>query len=174
MNKNYLSDHIESKQAWVVFSGQTDLPWLKCLKPGYRHCYVLLNDGRYWISVDPLFPHTEIIVHHVPADFDLPAWLRGRGYESIKCPVIRSLKKPAPLSLFTCVEAVKRIIGIHSWRIHTPWQLYKYLRKHSQSKPVCPSQQHKENYNGRINIRTQSAPTAANRLRAASIAADPA
>jgi len=37
--------HTTKTKAWVVFSGEADLPWLKILKEGYRHCYVLLNDG---------------------------------------------------------------------------------------------------------------------------------
>ena len=124
---------------WVIFSGQTELRWLKCLKPGFRHCYVLMHDGRRWISVDPLSPHTEIVVHHhIDSDFDLIGWLEARGQKAVKANVCWDLKKPAPFMLFTCVEAVKRILGLHNMRIFTPWQLYRYLSKQTNFKNGGP------------------------------------
>ena len=39
----------------------------------------------------------------------------------------RDITKPAPFMLFTCVEAVKRVLGIHRRGIVTPWQLYRHL-----------------------------------------------
>ncbi len=120
-----LTNNIE--QAYVVFSGKADLPWLKILKPGFRHCFVLLKDDKNWISIDPLSHHTEIQIHHVPTDFDLPLWLTSRGNIVMPAKMNKENKKPAPLMPFTCVEAVKRILGIHSRIIFTPWQLYRHL-----------------------------------------------
>ena len=123
-----LSSVNEYQKAWVVFSGQTEISWLKFLKPGFRHCYVLINDGERWTSLDPLSHVTEVSVHHhVPADFDLPAWLESRGNRVIKAPMKRDITKPAPFMLFTCVEAVKRVLGIHRRGVITPWQLYRHL-----------------------------------------------
>ena len=133
--KNTDIKSFEAKSAWVVFSGQTDLFWLRLLKPGFRHCYILLNDTRHWISVDPLSPYTEIIVHNLSPEFDLPGWLQSRGYKAVKAPVERESKKPAPFMIFTCVEAVKRILGCHKWWILTPWQLYRFLHRQHQLKP---------------------------------------
>lgn len=123
-----LSTVSEDQNAWVVFSGQTEISWLRFLKPGFRHCYVLINDGERWTSVDPLSHVTEISVHHhVSTDFDLPSWLAARGNRVVRAPLRRDLTKPAPFMLFTCVEAVKRILGIHRRGIVTPWQLYRHL-----------------------------------------------
>lgn len=116
------------QKAWVVFSGQTDMWWLKCLKPGYRHCYVLINDGEHWLSVDPLSCHTEIIVHHIAPDFDLPDWLRARNFKVVPATMTPQTS-PAPWMVYSCVEAVKRILGLHKFWIITPWQLYKALVK---------------------------------------------
>lgn len=117
-------------RAWVIFSGQADRPWLKLLRPGFRHCFVVLHDGRHWLSFDPMLNHIDLRVHaHVPASFDLPGWLRARGHRVVEAPVDHSLKKPMPLSLFTCVEAVKRVLGLHRFYILTPWQLYRHLLK---------------------------------------------
>lgn len=119
----------EKPDAWVVFSGQCDeLKWVRILKPGFRHCYVLLNDGAHWISVDPLANHTDINVHQLPLAFDMPLWLQDRGFTVVKAPVSRGTRE-APWMPHTCVEAVKRIIGLHRRCIITPWQLYKHLIK---------------------------------------------
>ncbi|MEC8665492.1 MAG: hypothetical protein VXY16_08475 [Pseudomonadota bacterium] len=115
-------------KAWVVFTGQTDRPWLRFLRPGFRHCFVLLNDGRQWMSFDPMLNHIEVkIQHSVNADFDLPNWLAGRGYTVVNAPIDHSNKIPAPWRFFTCVEAIKRVLGLHARTIFTPWQLYKHL-----------------------------------------------
>lgn len=115
--------------AWVIFSGETDLPWLRILKPGFRHCFVLMHDGKHWISVDPLANHTEVTVHHVPGDFDLPRWLADRGQRVVPAQVCRTRMRLAPVGLFTCVEAVKRVLGLHDGLIVTPWQLFKKLSR---------------------------------------------
>lgn len=117
-------------KAWVAFTGQTDRPWLKILKPGFRHCYVILHDGRQWLSLDPMLNRMDIKAHdHVPGDFDLPGWLRGRGQVVVAAQVDHARTRPAPLALLTCVEAVKRVLGLHRFSIFTPWQLFQYLEK---------------------------------------------
>ncbi len=124
-----LSTISEGQKAWVVFTGQTEISWLRILKPGFRHCYILLHDGERWTSIDPLSHITEISVHHhVPADFDLPGWLKSRGNRVVAAPLRRDLKRAAPVMVFTCVEAVKRVLGIHRRFIFTPWQLYRHLK----------------------------------------------
>lgn len=118
----------DTTQAWVVFTGQTDRPWLRFLKPGFRHCFVLLNDGRQWMSFDPMLNHIELKVQYsVTADFDFPQWLAGRGYTVVSAPIDHSKKIPAPWRFFTCVEAIKRLLGLHARTIFTPWQLYRHL-----------------------------------------------
>lgn len=116
----------DNLSAWVVFSGRTELAWLRILKPGFRHCYVLFNDGDRWISIDPLSNYTDINVHSLPSDFDLPGWLLDRGHTVVSAPILRPYKQ-APWMLFTCVEAVKRALGIHKRFVLTPYQLYRYL-----------------------------------------------
>ena len=123
---NDLVSQPAAQKAWVVFSGQTDLPWLRFLKPGFRHCYVLLNDGEHWISLDPLSCHTEIMVHHLAPDFDLPAWLRKRNLRVVRADITPQTVQ-APWSVYSCVEAVKRILGLHDFWVMTPYQLYRRL-----------------------------------------------
>lgn len=123
----------KDQKAWVVFSGQTDLPWLRWLRPGFRHCFVVLHDGMHWLTVDPMLHRMDVRVHRdLPRDFDLPRWLAGRGQFVMPAAVDVKRRKPAPWRPFTCVEAVKRVLGLHAGFILTPWQLYRYLNNHTQ------------------------------------------
>ncbi len=130
---NALAENIRVPKAWVVFSGQSDLAWLRILRPGFRHCYIVLNDGDHWVTFDPLSNYTDINVHHLPPSFNLPQWMSERGNTVVKAYLQRS-KKQAPWMPYTCVEAVKRVIGLHARSIFTPWQLYKHLLKINRDK----------------------------------------
>ena len=119
-----------TSSAYVVFSKQTDLLWLHALKDGYRHCFVLLNDGKGWLSLDPMLHHMELKAHrHLDVDFDLPAWLENTGLIVVPASLDYSKKCPAPLSFLSCVSVAKRVLGIHNRFIITPYQLYKHLTR---------------------------------------------
>lgn len=122
-------DIIEPHEAWVVFSGEADLWWLKVLKPGFRHCFVVARDHHQWIVLDPLSPHVELAVLPLPVAFDLPHWLRAQNMTVIHAPITRQYNRAAPLGWFSCVELIKRFLGIHARSIITPWQLYRFLTR---------------------------------------------
>lgn len=127
---NTLIENKPAQSAWVVFTGQADVRWLRFLRPGYRHCFVILNDGERWVSVDPMLNRMDVQAHHhVPASFNLPEWLAGRGQKVIPAPVFDDIDTPAPFAPFTCVEAVKRVLGLHARFVFTPWQLFRHLKK---------------------------------------------
>lgn len=123
--------HFEPSEAWVVFSGEAEIWWLKLLKPGFRHCFAIARDDKHWIVIDPLSPHLELAVLPLPSSFNLPQWLGQQNLKIIKAPITRSHKKAAPNNLFSCVEVIKRFLGIHARSILTPWQLYNFLQKES-------------------------------------------
>ncbi|HYD97765.1 MAG TPA: hypothetical protein VEH84_00155 [Alphaproteobacteria bacterium] len=114
-------------RAWVAFTGRADLWWLRLLRPGFRHCLALLHDGRHWIVVDPLAGCTEVAVVRLPPGGDLADGYRAAGWTVVPAPLRRPMARPAPWSPFTCVEAVKRVLGLHDRRVLTPWQLYRRL-----------------------------------------------
>ncbi|MCB1556899.1 MAG: hypothetical protein KDJ15_06255 [Alphaproteobacteria bacterium] len=123
------------QRAWAVFSGQTDLRWLRLLlRSGFRHCFVVIHDGARWILIDPLASYTDIAVQPVAPDFDLPGWLAARGYRVVPAPLCRNCRKQAPAMIYSCVEAVKRVLGVHKRGIVTPWQLYRYLTEQNRQK----------------------------------------
>ncbi len=113
--------------AIVVFRGQTDLWWLRWLRPGFRHCLIVLHDQRHWVLLDPLSSHTDIRVLSVAPDFDVARWFTERGMITVTVPLPAPARRPAPWSPFTCVEAVKRVLGLHDPWVLTPWQLYRRL-----------------------------------------------
>jgi len=124
-------------EAVVVFSGEAELPWLRLLKPGFRHCFVLVDGGGgTWVSVDPLSHRTEVRALESAKDGrwtadGLAAWFRSRGFRAVPCRVTPAPRTSAPWFPYTCVEAVKRVIGIHDRRLWTPWRLYRYLIKNT-------------------------------------------
>jgi hypothetical protein len=115
----------------LVFFGEngSGLWWMRFLKKGFRHCFVALHDGWRWIIVDQLLHRTHVAVPPVDNGFDLAAQLREKGYTVVACEVRTPPLKMAPIAISTCVEGVKRVLGIHNRWIVTPWQLYKKLIK---------------------------------------------
>jgi hypothetical protein len=61
-NENKMTDStlspLSSRQAYVAFGGQADLPWLKLLKPGFRHCFIVLEAADCWVLYEPLSHRT--------------------------------------------------------------------------------------------------------------------
>ncbi len=124
-------------RAFAVFCGQTDLAWLRLLRPGFRHCFLAINDGRHWLTLDPLATFMEIAVQPVPPAFDLPGWYRARGFIVVPAAIDRGRRRPAPWAPFTCVEAVKRALGIHARRVITPYQLFRHLTRPAAGLPAA-------------------------------------
>lgn len=117
----------EPREAWVCFTGETELWWLKALKKGFRHCFVVARNATHWLAIDPLSPHLEINILPVPHDFDLPTWLEKNGVTLSRAAIRRDQHKSAPLFICSCVEVIKRFLGIHNRSIVTPHQLYMFL-----------------------------------------------
>lgn len=117
-------------QAVVVFSDTCDLPLLRLLKRGFRHCFVVLRRGGAWVVVDPLAHRT--VVDLVPGclarDADeVAALYRARGLSAVVVPVAEPPHRLAPVRLHTCVETVKRLLGRRAAGVFTPAQLHAYL-----------------------------------------------
>lgn len=109
---------------WIAFSGKADVSFLRFLRPGFRHCFALIRGDDRWLIIDPMLHKMDVNATHCEATFDLPGWMRNRGYRVVRAPNFSPARRMACPSPFTCVEAMKRLIGLHDWRILTPWQLY--------------------------------------------------
>lgn len=115
--------------AVVLFAGDTQLKWLRFLHPRFRHCLVAVKLGPAWIVIDPLSHKTALsVVEGFSAD-EVVRWYEEQGLKAIRTWVREAPAKLAPLAPATCVEAVKRILGIHAWWIITPRQLHDYLTR---------------------------------------------
>ena len=113
----------------VVFTDQTDLWWLKSLRRGFRHCFVMMRFADMWISIDALAHKTDVMRIDLPDHFNLVQWLESQG-ETVLCYPIRPAHlRPLWPSVFSCVESVKRILGIRKFSILTPWQLHKFIKE---------------------------------------------
>lgn len=113
--------------AIVLFASDTQLKWLRLLHPRFRHCLVAVKLGAAWVVIDPLSHKTALsVVEGFSAD-ELARWYERQGLKAIRTWVREAPAKLAPLAPVTCVEAVKRILGIHAWSIITPRQLHDHL-----------------------------------------------
>ncbi|MBL4720287.1 MAG: hypothetical protein JKY20_04030 [Alphaproteobacteria bacterium] len=125
---SYKSD----RRAYVAFGGQTELPWLRLLKQGFRHCFLVLEAPGCWILHEPLSHRTEITVIQAGDGFEPAVWLRHFDYTVIPATVSKPPRTAAPWGPFTCVEAVKRVLGVRDGFILTPWRLHEFLREQNE------------------------------------------
>ena len=109
--------------------------WARLLKQGFRHvelmrpCYYgpKLTDVMWLV----FRPNLEILENHIEMD-PTPPWIK---YPGVTIVPVKKLFKPwkvrnwCHIGPFTCVEAVKYALGINSFCMRTPHQLYKYLKR---------------------------------------------
>ena len=113
-------------RALVVFHDKGIGFLSRFLKPGFRHCFVAIRNGNYWIMVDGLngVPSIEVVA---PADFDLATYCRDKGFTVVETKQ-RGTVPRSPFSVANCVGLVKAVLCIRSMVI-TPYGLYKHLRR---------------------------------------------
>ena len=114
-------------RAIVVFRDATEIRWLRFLKRGFRHCAVLVEVEGGWVLCDALSNKTVIKHIFIGYSWEIVGRLGAAGLHAIEVRMQTPPARMAPILPFTCVEAVKRILGIHAWSIVTPWQLYRHL-----------------------------------------------
>ena len=113
--------------AIVAFTGQATLAWLRLLRPGFRHCFVLLRARGQWLYYDPMshFTFASII-----GNYPLPVMMRAFRAAGCRLRLIRPRTPPRRAQAwraYTCVEAVKRVLGLQEPWVLTPWQLYRRI-----------------------------------------------
>jgi hypothetical protein len=134
----------------VVFCGDSELPLLRLLRPGFRHVFAVLPasaDGPEpggWISVDPLIDRMELALHPPCTVVELAGWFRHQGLITLNFfltnpPRRHSAPWAPPLAPFTCVEVVKRLLGLRAPWVLTPYQLYRHLGGHLPPVPLSRS-----------------------------------
>jgi hypothetical protein len=115
-------------EAWVGFTNNRGLSWLRLLKPGFRHCFLLLRSNGAWIVYDPLSNQTRIDL--LWAGDELLDHLSARGCRLLPARLEwEGQWRSQPWRPFSCVEAVKRALGLSAPWVLTPWQLFRHLRQ---------------------------------------------
>lgn len=102
---------------------ETRLRWL--LKPGFRHCFVCVRDGDFWLLVDATMG-VPLIKVLAPAAFDVAAFYRAEGYTVVETEQ-RTQAIRCPVSVANCVGLVKAVLAIRAPFAWTPWLLYRHL-----------------------------------------------
>lgn len=122
---------IGARRAIVVFEHRAARGPLRWLAPGFRHCFCLLDAfPSGWLLCDPLKGslHLEVL-----PTFEIGVLVEhylGTGRHVAVGPT-RSARGGATgwAAPLTCVELVKRAIGLHAPRTFTPWRLFLELRR---------------------------------------------
>lgn len=117
----------DAERALVLFGGEPTLPWLRLLKPGFRHCAAVLECGAVWVVYNPMSNATEIATAPACDARALAARFEAAGYRVVPAAVGPPPASPQPWRPYTCVEAVKRALGLSAPAVVTPWQLYRHL-----------------------------------------------
>ena len=117
------------RRALVVFSGRTDFPWLRFLKPGFRHCFVAVKFDGCWVVIEPLSHRTDVAVCEFMTAGQLTNFYLSQGLKVVLTRTKDPGPEPAPWRPFTCVEAVTRILGLRAPAVLTPWQLFRHIIK---------------------------------------------
>ena len=114
-------------EAIVVFHDHGAPPFERFLKRGFRHCFLALRSGGYWIVFDSRGgrPHIEVVA---AAAYDLAGFYRRHGF-TVAVAKQRPGRSKWPLMAATCVGAVKGLLGFGAPWLITPYQLYNHLKK---------------------------------------------
>ena len=118
--------------ALAVFHGRGSGPWARLFgRDGFRHCFVAVAAGDYWITFDALAgtPMLEVVAG---TDADLADHYRRLGFAVLRTHIRRS-NSLWPFMAATCVGAAKKVLGINPPWVLTPWQLYRHLRDRERS-----------------------------------------
>lgn len=121
--------------AVVAFTGRATLAWLRLLRPGFRHCFVLLRTAEGWAYLDPMSHFTFAAAVGAYPLRPLLRFLRGAGCRTLLVRPRLPPPRPQPWRPYTCVEAVKRALGLRAPWVLTPWQLYRRLLRERGFRP---------------------------------------
>ena len=127
------------QRAFIVFGGAADQPWLRLLRPGFRHCFAVLADAAGWTVLDPLSGRLVVARLDVPVQFDLPGFYRRAGFAVCGpfAPGQPRWRPLPPLAPFTCVALCRAVLGAGAPFALTPWGLFRALAK-NRKKSLTP------------------------------------
>jgi len=118
-------DHV----AIVVFEHRDARGFLRLLRPGFRHCFCLLHHEAGWLLCDPLKGGLRLDLIPAYDIKDLLRHYRALGRAALAGPTRNGpVLPPIGVRPLTCVEVVKRALGLVAPAVFTPLQLYRELK----------------------------------------------
>ena len=118
---------MKQPDALVVFHGHGD-HWLsRLLRPGFRHVFCAIDDGRYWIAIDGKMGVPEIKVV-AGADYDLESFYLDQGF-TVLATTMGRYPPPGPIAIANCVGMVKAVLALSAPLAVTPYGLYRRLTR---------------------------------------------
>jgi hypothetical protein len=127
---------------WIAFGGAADQPWLRLLRPGFRHCFAALRDAGGWTVLDPLSGRLVVARLALSPGFDLPGFYERAGL------VVLGPFLPGPpcasflpgFTPFSCVALCRALMGATAPFAITPYGLFRRLenRKKFLTKALAP------------------------------------
>ena len=119
------------QKAVVGFGGRQTLWWMRFLKKGFYHCIIALGNDDEWVVIDPLLHFTDMIVLKKT---DVKKFFIKNNYRIVEVLLNEPKKIRLRVMPYTCVETVKRFLGVEKACIFTPYSLFKYLNKKNRKK----------------------------------------
>jgi hypothetical protein len=130
------ADPYHQQRVWVIFGGTVDQPWLRLLKPGFRHCFAAIHDDRGWTLVDPLARRTLVQNLPIAPTMDVAHFYRRAGL-TVLGPYWPGEPEPTwtpPMTPNTCVTQIRAVLGPWAPFAITPYGLWRRLA----SLPTAP------------------------------------
>lgn len=116
---------------WILFSNGRRAPFWT--KDGYGHVHILCRDEFQYYILNPAWDRFEEIILPIESDSMYERTLLDK-FTVVEFERRYNHHFRYSLTVMTCVEVAKYIIGIRSFFVKTPFQLYKYLIKHGGKK----------------------------------------
>lgn len=99
------------------------------LKDKFQHVAVGISTNFGDLFLDPLSNKTCLALHHpLPNLRNIPTGLLSQSFSAINETPWISIGRYG-----TCVQRVKKLLGIKNIFIQTPYQLYKYIEKNKDN-----------------------------------------
>ncbi len=114
--------------AFVLFS-DSSLRYLQLLKPGFRHCMIVVAEAGEWVLLDPMSNGLQVTKLGALPPSELQQLFQENGLVAVPVQRAAPRRKELPLGPSTCVEIVKRCLALRGRMVLTPWQLYRKINR---------------------------------------------
>ncbi|MBC8158537.1 MAG: hypothetical protein H8E94_04310, partial [Alphaproteobacteria bacterium] len=95
MSLKFGAQPFAGREALVAFSGRADLPWLRLLKAGFRHCFVAVDFDGHWVVMNPLSHRMVMAVCDYMTGEQLANYYRSQGLRVVRTQTVDPGRKPA-------------------------------------------------------------------------------